>query len=194
MYRRLNQCIKTFTIKIFPRFCSHLYFQRLSKMSSEDKAVPFYGPSSKIAWTGGIKPTTSFEINGTDDSSMLPNNKTWIPYDMGTDMAIRSAGTMTIPEWFSMRYWEKNQFGLLFALSARVPDFAISAYWSVEGASENELGIVILIGDERFTNVVTATSKTKAKQACAGGIISDACIWPWIKRNYSNAPCDQYLR
>jgi hypothetical protein len=158
-------------------------------------SIPFHGPSSRDAWTGGIPPNTTFAINAPEfDVSVLPAGKTWSYYDMGNDMNIRPAGRMTIPEWASMRYWEKNQFGLLYALSARVPDFSIASYWSEEGREEHELCIVIKKEESTHVEVATGPSKTKVKQAAALAIIQSASIWGWINSKYQSTYCDQYLQ
>jgi len=112
-------------------------------------------------------------------------------YDMGDQMALRSAGDMTIPQWASMGFWTRNQFGLLFALSARVQDFCIVAFWS---DATNEMGIVVQIQEEVHVATERGTSKAKAKQAVAEKMIREADIWTWINSHHCNTAADEYLR
>ena len=159
----------------------------------DDQDIPFEGPSSRGAWTGGVPPSVSFGIRILDSTKArenLPEGRTWEPYDMGDQMALRPAGDMSISQWACMGFWRKNLFGMLFALSARVPDFAIAAYWS---DATSEMALVVQKEDSIFVEEAHGPSKTKAKQAVADQIIHSADVWKWIRAKYNETGCDQYL-
>ena len=156
--------------------------------------IPFQRPfDNPNYWTGGSRPDTMAALRKLDKTmaeARLPTGKQWEHYSMEDQFALRSAGLMTIADWAKMGFWQKNQFGLLYALSARVPDFSIVAFWC---SSTSEMAVVAKKESEIFVETAAGTSKTKAKQFVAEKLIRSAAIWEWIQTKYRNTMADRYL-
>lgn len=169
--------------------------RRTSKRERESgEEIPFEGPTDRTFWTRGVPPASEFLLRTLDQDEAqkkLPAGRTWVFYDMGEQMGLRSAGNMTIPQWASMGYWSKNQFGLLVALSARVRDFSVVSFWS---DATSEMALVVQEEDRVFVEVAHGPSKTKAKQAVAEKMIRAGDVWNWINTKYHDTPADSHLQ
>lgn len=160
----------------------------------EEEGIPFQGPTDRNFWTGGIPPNTAFELRTLDPNQArerLPEGRNWAFYEMGDQMSLRPAGNMTIPQWARMGFWTKNQFGLLFALSARVPDFSVVSFWS---DTTSEMALVVQKEDQVFVEVAQGPSKTKAKQIVAEKMVRAGDVWKWIDTKYHETEADKHLQ
>lgn len=158
-----------------------------------NNTIPFQGSSSISAWAGGIPPNAMFKTRIIDSEiakKYLPEGKNWeiIKWDK---IPIREAPNLTIPEWAKMGFWGKDQFAMLYALSARVPDFSLASYWNVV---DSEIALIIQKEDEIFIEVANGSSKRKAKEAVAIKINKSAKIWEWLNAKHGETLCDKHLK
>ena len=91
-----------------------------------------------------------------------------------------------------MGYWAKKQFSLLWALSARVPDFQLQSFISVaqDGVA---VAIVGVVDGSTFVDMATGPSKTKATQLAAETFIKTANLMGWLQSKHAATSCAAYL-
>ena len=157
------------------------------------KEIPFRGPSNVQAWTGGNKAEIKFDLNILNEPNivgLLPGEG-WTIYDMSDPISLFPSGNITIIQWATMGMWRKKLFSMLFILSARVPDFAITSYWNDR---TSQMALIVRKENEVFVEVGYGSSKTKSKEAVAERMIHSANIWNWLNEKHSDTPCDRYLR
>ena len=158
---------------------------------------PFVGPSNQAYWTRGTKPDVMVAVGRpTDDTDAgLPAGDPWIEYDSGflATMNVRRAAGMKLEEWARMGYWRGDQFALLFALSARVPDFKVCAF--IRGSDGRwEIALRVQRSGALFVCTGEGVSKTKAKQAAGSKAVVEAGVMEWIAMHHATTVCDDHLR
>lgn len=99
---------------------------------------------------------------------------------------------MTIPQWASMGYWRKNQFALLYALSARLPNVYVKSFY-VETGTGFSFALVMKRDGSLYIGTGTGPSKTKAKEACAIDLIMKSNLWDWLLEVHGRTDCAQHL-
>jgi hypothetical protein len=157
---------------------------------------PFSGPLRSKSWTLASAPDGKFatrEVPENEARKLLPAGEwTEMPFD---GMNLRMASDMTVVEWARMGMWRKNQFGLLFALSARVPNFEISAFWKDPlDSSSPTLALVGRIDSIAHVSVCTASSKSKSKEGAAQDLMAKLSVFDWLETNHESTSCNFYLR
>lgn len=74
-------------------------------------------------------------------------------------MNLRVNAGYRVTEWASMGYWATAQFGLLFTLSARLPDLTVSAFECPKGTSRfgecADIPFVARVGSEYHVSTVS---------------------------------------
>lgn len=156
--------------------------------------IAFRGPTSRKAWTGGKVPTTFFSVRKLDEASsreLLPDGFSWVACGIH-EMALRENASATILEWATMGYWAKKQFSLLWALSARVPDFQLQSFIS-DAPDGVAVAIVGVINDSAYVDMATGPSKSKATQLAAETFIKTANLMEWLRSKHAMTSCAGYL-
>lgn len=167
-----------------------------SKRPRDDErplGIPFVGTAARTPYTRGVPPAHRFQLRKLDAVAareQLPTEKDWVEYPFDEGMALREASDMTIVEWASMGFWKKNQFGLLFALSARVPELSVCAFWCDKSS---EMALVLQMENKKIVEVAAGVSKTKAKQAVSEKMIETAHLWEWLNLHHSKTPASDHL-
>lgn len=194
--------------------------------------MDFRGPSSRAAWTRGTAPDTTNALEAADAvgdlladdtvaaalrehasaggagaagagaTASAPSYGPWSAYAMD-DMQLRSNAGVPIPQWASMGYWRKQQFGLLYALSIRCREPACRvqtlhrAVLAADGVAVRAWQFVLVLDLEaqgRTVAVAVAPSKSKAKQAVAADAIARAQLGGWLAQHHTDTPCEAHVQ
>ena len=162
--------------------------------------MEFRGPSNPKAWTGSSVPDSTCRMHKllkADALLELPAHcAEWHEYDLGEGIDLRSNPGVTIPTWASMGYWRKNNFGLLMALAARLPDFSIVVLHdggAGGGEGEVEFAVVVDRGGKRFHALGHGLSKKKAKESAAIAAMKAMDLAKWLRDTHAKTLCDEHL-
>lgn len=177
---------------------------------------PFRGTSNRRAWTGGRRPSTLFSVPLGDFSDVqLPKELSWrfenikylslfLPFLdflspshrkelLPATIPMRSNAGVSIVEWATMGYWRSNQFFLLVALSARLPDVYV-ACWRASNSQGENCFLALRVSDRLHISWGSGSSFSAAKANAAELLIRKADLFQWLSENHLNTPCERYLR
>ncbi len=112
-------------------------------------------------------------------------------YEIDLNMMLRENTGVSLLTWVTMGYWRKKQYSMLYALSARIPEFSLITFYTED--PEIKFYLVAQLNEEIYVAYGTGISKNKAKEECAENLIEKLDLWNYLKVNHSDTKCEQYL-
>jgi len=128
----------------------------------------------------------------------LPPGYTWEQDSFATEGIPMSLDSrMLVSKWSELKTWQKKRFPFLLALACRLPDVAIQAYIGddQQGTTSSTASFIHLqLGKEIFEYLGVGSSKSKAREDAALGVVTQCDLNAWIRRTHPRTRLSDYSK